>query len=341
VQEKTNILIKMKKSILFVSCCFCLSLTLSVNSIAQISVVSTKGYIVDINVQPVAIVPSSSTNCRWGYNYNVQLSYTILFRGTNIPGSLYTLQGNVGCGTNANFFSLPRSQSNGTVTSQSNPWRSVSDCSTATVSSLNCNTVAIRINGPGISDRTISYPVVYTPLPVTLINFSATPVGNKIKIAWSTATETNNAFFTVERSSDGSDWVSVARIEGAGNSTVQLQYITYDDAAPAGTVYYRLKQTDLDGKFVYSTVVAVQAPGSKHSIGIYPIPNRSNTITITGISNYSNYRLSLCDASGQVLFSGVLSSPSLSLPTLNPGIYIISFDNRTTGEKTVQRYVKL
>ena len=86
-------------------------------------------------------------------------------------------------------------------------------------------------------------------LPVTLAYFKVMPEAGKVKVEWATEAEENNDFFTIERSTDGKSFQTVATIEGAGNSKVKLTY-SYTDASPvAGKSYYRLKQTDYDGKF--------------------------------------------------------------------------------------------
>lgn len=94
-------------------------------------------------------------------------------------------------------------------------------------------------------------------LPVELVYFKARAAKNKAVIEWATAMELNNDFFTIERSADGKDFEQLSTIEGAGNSSIELSYSFTDDAPLAGTSYYRLKQTDFDGKFEHFKLVAV------------------------------------------------------------------------------------
>lgn len=75
---------------------------------AQCSVTASTGYSVVAHGATSDIVPSSYS-CQWGYNYNVRLAYEIEFNGTGAPGSMYTLQGNVVCGSQSLFFDLPNS----------------------------------------------------------------------------------------------------------------------------------------------------------------------------------------------------------------------------------------
>lgn len=94
-------------------------------------------------------------------------------------------------------------------------------------------------------------------LPIELTYFSAKKAGNKlVKLDWSTATEINNNYFTIERSTENNRFYSLATIRGAGNSTQNLMYTFYDEKPLGGWNYYRLRQTDYDGK---STVSQNQA----------------------------------------------------------------------------------
>jgi len=102
--------------------------------------------------------------------------------------------------------------------------------------------------------------VVYTPdpLPIELNSFSAEAADHSIELKWETATETNNDFFTIERSPDVQNWEIIGYVDGAGNSNRPLSYSFTDSQPLDGISYYRLKQTDYDGKYEYFGPVAVQ-----------------------------------------------------------------------------------
>jgi hypothetical protein len=90
--------------------------------------------------------------------------------------------------------------------------------------------------------------VYATPLPVKLTSFTADVVNNSsVQLKWSTASEINNDFFTLERSKDGVDYSDLSRITGAGNSTMPRFYSFSDEDPYSGISYYRLRQTDYDG----------------------------------------------------------------------------------------------
>lgn len=98
---------------------------------------------------------------------------------------------------------------------------------------------------------------VNTGLPIELLYFNV--VGNKKtnKLFWSTASEKNNDYFNIEKTKDGIDWISAAKLDGAGNSSTKIDYSFIDDNAESIINYYRLKQTDYDGKFKYSEIISI------------------------------------------------------------------------------------
>ncbi len=111
------------------------------------------------------------------------------------------------------------------------------------------------------------------PMPVELLYFKAVPVSGGILLTWETATERDNAFFTVERSGDALHFEMLGRIRGAGNSTQRRKY-EYLDAAPLlGSNYYRLWQTDYDGTSTLLNLAYVEvAPYDVEPFRIYPNP---------------------------------------------------------------------
>lgn len=317
----------------------CLTVLLSNTSFSQISIQSTKGYSVNVNIQPEEIVYNGK-KCTYGYNYNIKFSYTVTITGNNAPKSLYTLQGTISNNAVSHFFQLKKKPGSGTETTKSNVWRGVSDCETATVTTMNLSTVNIQIEGDGISARTVSYPLVVA-LPVKLVNFSAELNQPSVKLKWTTATETNNDFFSIERSTDENQWTVIKKVKGAGNSNNLVSYEAYDDAPVSGTSYYRLAQTDLDGTTSYSEIKVVKNVTNGKGISIYPVPSTGNTINFTGITDYKNNSLTLRNAGGNILYSTTLSKASVELPSLATGVYFVRVINKVSGEATNLRFVKI
>ncbi|MBL3658955.1 T9SS type A sorting domain-containing protein [Fulvivirga sediminis] len=122
-----------------------------------------------------------------------------------------------------------------------------------------------------------------TPLPIDILYFRAQNInGQHIQLEWETISESNNDFFTIEKSRNGSDWRLVGRVDGAGNSKTNLKYSLIDNNPYSGMSFYRLKQTDFDGQVFYSDIQSVYLNESLvQEIQLYPNPAESH-ITIKG-----------------------------------------------------------
>jgi hypothetical protein len=109
-------------------------------------------------------------------------------------------------------------------------------------------------------------------LPIELLYFDAKKVDNFVKLGWATASEVNNDYFSVERSTNGKGFHQLSIIDGAGNSTVVNQY-SYRDYQPYSENYYRLAQHDYDGKIQLSEIRYVKMENS--SIQVYTVYGQS------------------------------------------------------------------
>jgi len=106
-------------------------------------------------------------------------------------------------------------------------------------------------------------------LPVELIYFTGEEENKFNKLTWATATEINNAYFSIEYSRDGQGFKEIGQVEGAGNSIETIEYDFLHENPNVGDNYYRLRQVDLDGSFEYSSVVVVNR-GGDNNISIRP-----------------------------------------------------------------------
>jgi len=105
-----------------------------------------------------------------------------------------------------------------------------------------------------------------TVLPIELLHFSAKAIGSQVLLNWSTATELNNDYFTIERSVNGINWEVVDMVNGQGTTTQQSNYELLDTRPFTGISYYRLKQTDYDGDYSYSSLAAVTVSGEPRKL---------------------------------------------------------------------------
>lgn len=119
-----------------------------------------------------------------------------------------------------------------------------------------------------------------TPLPVELSNFNIKVLDTDVELTWETASESNNDYFSIERSENIISWEELATIDGAGNSMTLLKYRYIDEKPLSNVSYYRLKQIDYNGQFSYSQVRSVNInPTHNPDIRVYPNPTM-NLITL-------------------------------------------------------------
>jgi hypothetical protein len=175
-------------------------------------------------------------------------------------------------------------------------------------------------------------------LPITLIDFTAKAEGKKVRLDWETGSEENNDFFTVERSLDGKTFDKVFTKKGAGNSKVNQFYFGYDNKPYTGISYYRLKQTDFDGKFAYSDIVSVKVVGeqmaSEINVNVYPNPVTSQLIHVDlKAQNTATYTMRIINEIGQQIFTDTYdalvgnNSYEIHLPNVVPGMYVLEIKN--------------
>ncbi|MCE3280374.1 MAG: hypothetical protein K0S44_2565 [Bacteroidetes bacterium] len=166
-----------------------------------------------------------------------------------------------------------------------------------------------------------------SPLPIELLSFSGKISGEDVLLSWTTASETNNDFFTIEKSTDGTEYVNIAEINGAGNSSSVLNYSSYDYEPLAGINYYRLKQTDFDGRSSYSQIISVSF-NSGLITKIFPNPASDFlNIDISG-KVQEKLQLQIITCLGVVVKQEIPSKKddlqyTLNVMDLSPGTYIL------------------
>lgn len=180
------------------------------------------------------------------------------------------------------------------------------------------------------SSITDSTTVTSNPLPIELVDFSLININNYILISWITSTEINNNFFTIEKTLNLLDYEVVGYVNGAGNSN-QINNYTYIDSNPyLGISYYRLKQTDFDGKYKYFTLKSINMIINR-SFDLFPNPAKScNEITLSFTNFEEPVLVVVNDIYGQELFTKIYITQQNGfvvgmdcMNNLSPGTYII------------------
>jgi hypothetical protein len=168
---------------------------------------------------------------------------------------------------------------------------------------------------------------ICNPLPVELISFTGKKENGKTILAWQTASETNNDFFTVERSDDGISFITIATVNGAGTSSQLNFYSAADNRGDYFPVsYYRLRQTDFNGQSEYAGgILAVSSETIDSPVTIQTTGNSLRVRQQDGDLDYIIY-----DINGRSCRSGTLKQgeAEVDLSGLSPGIYMLRLDNK-------------
>lgn len=142
---------------------------------------------------------------------------------------------------------------------------------------------------------------VQAPLPIELTSFTANCHNHEV-IKWSTASEMNNDYFTVQRSDDGAAFYDIGQVNGSGTTTQLHSYSFIDPQPVAGAAYYRLKQTDFNGQFSISAVIAGETcAGSDNSFDAYHSGNGIDILM--NIQQDDDYSVAVFDDRGRMIVS--------------------------------------
>lgn len=179
-------------------------------------------------------------------------------------------------------------------------------------------------------------------LPVELTSFEAQSVPPHVRLDWTTASETENDFFAVERSADGRIFDEIGRVHGGG-TTRTAQFYSFLDVRPvSGASYYRLRQVDLGGAFAYSPVRVLDNPGADR-IRLSPSPARDVLRVKFSESNSDMATWEIFDLAGRLLARGEIEAETrdadIPVHEFLPGTYLWRLvENRQTWTKIFQKY---
>lgn len=266
-------------------------------------------------------------------DYNAQVSFKI--NGTINMGSITTQFSNPTLAVTATdpdgdaissikiYYGVPGSGSNPTVLT------SVSNASTLNYTHTMASATYYYYAEITEADGNVIWtaPIWYTKnisLPIELLSFSGYHEENKNQLIWTTASEINNHFFTLERSTDGSNFSEIGIIPGAGYSTSVREYDFEDCTAEGNYNYYRLKQTDYDGRSSYSNIILIRSRA-----GDVPkvFPNPAKDLVKIDLTNHSEAALvQLVNMNGVSIYSAALKPGAfneISTQHLPEGVYLL------------------
>ncbi len=177
-------------------------------------------------------------------------------------------------------------------------------------------------------------------LPVLLKGFDAFYKDKKVVLNWITSNEKNNDYFTLERSNDGKNFTVLNKINGAGNYNTDRNYQFTDNNLPAGKIiYYRLSQTDIDGKKEIFGVKRIYVSSSGYMVKVYPTITTDRLVLEVEGSNNEAISVKISDISGKVLKEQMLAPRQkqlvMSVSELTKGVYIVQTKS-STDQSTIK-----
>ena len=195
---------------------------------------------------------------------------------------------------------------------------------------VNGKIVFSATNGDNVATDLYAVDGTFVPLPVTLTAFTGVLQPTGALLQWSTSQEQNSKDFTIQKSYNGVNFEDIGSVAAAGNSFAQRNYSFIDGAihnSGMNLVYYRLKQTDIDGRSTLSQVITLKLKsGANWKVQLLANPIADQVrLLLTGVKE--NIQLSILDMNGKKLHSrtssainGLVSLPSNNLPR---GAYIL------------------
>jgi hypothetical protein len=177
-------------------------------------------------------------------------------------------------------------------------------------------------------------------LPVKFIGFSLTPEKNNIVVEWATAEEINSSYYEVQRSDDGNNWKTVAKITAAGNSSLTHSYSYTDQSFTSPSVFYRIRQVDIDGSFAYTVVRMLKNESSKANINLSAV---SNSLYIHFSEKEKNVSVRLTSFNGQLISQTMLNEAigQVVMPVQKNvrGIYVVTITDGETLKYSKQIFL--
>lgn len=149
--------------------------------------------------------------------------------------------------------------------------------------------------GPGSTNL---YARLSGTLPVVFERYTIECNDKGALISWSTASEQNSSHFEIQRSTNGSEWVTIDNVNAAGNSDVIRSY-QYLDISGGGQTFYRLRQVDKDGRYIYTAIRKTNCKSKQGEAVIYPIPAKDNLFLVFKSENAGMADFMIMDAAGK------------------------------------------
>lgn len=177
-------------------------------------------------------------------------------------------------------------------------------------------------------DNSTTFILVGSPLPVTLISFTAARENKTALLNWATTSETNSDRFEIQHSLTGKDWNKIGVITSNGESSAKIDYSFTDKNVAQGENLYRLKMIDKDATFAYSRIQSITFDGiTSEAVSIYPNPS-TDRVFVQDMDLSQVKQVSIMDMNGRAVFSSnSLTSNGISVSKFIAGTYVLHIAN--------------
>lgn len=178
-------------------------------------------------------------------------------------------------------------------------------------------------------------------LPVKLTEWKLESRDKQVELKWTTGMEENASHFNVQRSADGIQFTTMARVNASGNSPVSHNYSVQDKAPLVGQNYYRLEMVDIDGKKEYSSVLSTLVDGIGGQTRLLSNPVRDNLVAILPGGGNTKTEWRIINTGGQIINRGTTTSARLEISSvsLKTGSYWLQTING--NRKETVKFIKL
>ncbi len=182
-----------------------------------------------------------------------------------------------------------------------------------------------------------------TVLPVELSEFTADYVPHEgvVDLFWKTASERDNDFWEVERSTDGINWEVIDKVKGAGTTNYETQYYVVDPNPFIGVNYYRLVQWDINGNGKNSELRSVNILDDFYDmLSLFPNPTNDKTEVIYNSYTTEPSILTVTDAEGKVVVNTPIDTKKggnrfeLDMSGQSRGVYVVTITTRDKVYRT-------
>ena len=258
---------------------------------------------------------TGTNNARWSRIWFLDITNTSTTEAVNISFDMSDA-GTPATPANASNYVLLRRAG------QSGNWTEVTTASSIAGDAVNFDNISIAAD-EYYTIGTRNY--ITSPLPVSLIDFTARLTEKGVELKWSTATENNSDYFTIERSPDGDKFKTMTTVQGSGDSFNEVNYATHDREPFSNRTYYRLLQTDFDGRTTNLKTISVATSKPLGEIEVVPNPSKGN-FWFDLPEGAVNYELKIMSSAGQQVpfnHSALGSRVFIDAQSLPKGFYIL------------------